>query len=212
MRTVTKTYGHERGYSCCFRQPRAKSHCRFLHGYALSFALTFACADDEVDENGWVIDFGGLKPVKAWLDENFDHKTILCGSDPAVSVLQLLNSDQFSYGPNYPTLSKLIDLIVLPGGVGCENFAEYVFETVDNMLKQEMLGETKAQLIKVEVREHGSNGASYEREFVPSIRKREQLTFRLDSTDIQKVMEHTVAQIREAVRDANSNRSRRRPG
>ena len=39
----TKTYGHEEGLSCCFRQWRAThSHCRLLHGYALSFRLTFA--------------------------------------------------------------------------------------------------------------------------------------------------------------------------
>ena len=32
----TKTYGHEEGLSCCFRQWRAThSHCRLLHGYAL---------------------------------------------------------------------------------------------------------------------------------------------------------------------------------
>jgi 6-pyruvoyltetrahydropterin/6-carboxytetrahydropterin synthase len=68
MRTVTKTYGHERGFSCVFRQPFADSHCHDPHGYPLSFGLTFACKDDQVDKNGWVIDFGGLKPVKAFLD------------------------------------------------------------------------------------------------------------------------------------------------
>jgi 6-pyruvoyltetrahydropterin/6-carboxytetrahydropterin synthase len=39
---VKKTYGHELGLSACFRQHRAKSHCRFLHGYPLSFTFTFA--------------------------------------------------------------------------------------------------------------------------------------------------------------------------
>jgi 6-pyruvoyltetrahydropterin/6-carboxytetrahydropterin synthase len=52
---VKKTYGHELGLSTCFRQHRAKSHCRFLHGYPLSFTFTFAAT--QRDENGWVIDF-----------------------------------------------------------------------------------------------------------------------------------------------------------
>ena len=38
----TKTYGHERGLSCAFRQPLAlHSHCSLLHGYALSFSFKF---------------------------------------------------------------------------------------------------------------------------------------------------------------------------
>lgn len=28
----TKTYGHDRGFSCAFRQWRADSHCRLIHG------------------------------------------------------------------------------------------------------------------------------------------------------------------------------------
>lgn len=37
----TKTYGHEVGLSATFRQWRAKSHCRLLHGYSLSFRFEF---------------------------------------------------------------------------------------------------------------------------------------------------------------------------
>ena len=34
---VEKYFGHDRGYSCAFRQWGAKSDCRLLHGYSLSF-------------------------------------------------------------------------------------------------------------------------------------------------------------------------------
>lgn len=38
----TKTYGHEVGLSCAFRQCRATHfHCRYLHGYAFSIHLEF---------------------------------------------------------------------------------------------------------------------------------------------------------------------------
>ena len=40
------------GFSCCFRQWRAtKTHCRFLHGYAVSFKVTF---EGELDHRNWV--------------------------------------------------------------------------------------------------------------------------------------------------------------
>ena len=37
----TKTYGHEVGLSCAFRQHKADSHCAKLHGYALSVKVEF---------------------------------------------------------------------------------------------------------------------------------------------------------------------------
>lgn len=37
----TKTYGHNAGLSCAFRQWKANSHCKYLHGYALSFKFVF---------------------------------------------------------------------------------------------------------------------------------------------------------------------------
>jgi 6-pyruvoyltetrahydropterin/6-carboxytetrahydropterin synthase len=48
-----KTYGHNEGLSCCFRQWRAThSHCRLIHGYALAFKLVFATR--ELDERNGV--------------------------------------------------------------------------------------------------------------------------------------------------------------
>ena len=38
---VTKTYGNERGLSCAFRQWKAESHCRLIHGYSLGFRFVF---------------------------------------------------------------------------------------------------------------------------------------------------------------------------
>ena len=66
----TKTYGHNIGLACVFRQPNADhSHCHLLHGYSLQFKFTFGCND--LDNKNWAVDFGGLKPLKKWLE---DHK------------------------------------------------------------------------------------------------------------------------------------------
>ena len=77
----TKHYGHNIGLSAVFRQPNADhSHCHLLHGYSLAFTFTFGC--DKLDDKNWAVDFGGLKPLKKWLEDTFDHKTVIDLQDP----------------------------------------------------------------------------------------------------------------------------------
>ena len=50
------------GFSCCFRQWKAETtHCKYLHGYGVSFRVTF---DGRLDHRNWVWDFGGMKRAK----------------------------------------------------------------------------------------------------------------------------------------------------
>lgn len=151
---VTKTYDHNLGLSACFRQPGAKSHCRDPHGYPLSFKLQFGART--LDDNNWVIDFGGLKPIKAWLVECFDHRTILAEDDPALEDFQALYRKWDFQQP-----------LTLPF-VGCEGFAKYVFDHVSEWLLDEHPNQRHHRglhLKSVEVREHGGNSAIYEVEF-----------------------------------------------
>ena len=143
----TKTYTHSAGLSCCFRQWRAThSHCQFLHGYAIQVKLVFESA--ALDERNWVVDFGGLKDVKAYLEGMFDHKTIVAEDDPLLPEFQKLR-DQ-----------KGIQLVVVPD-VGCEKFALMIFQAVDFMIA----GKYKhARLKSVEVSEHEGNSAVVLRE------------------------------------------------
>ena len=54
------------GYSTVFRQWRAEgTHCKFLHGYGISFKIIF---EGDLDERNWVWDFGGMKRAKTWID------------------------------------------------------------------------------------------------------------------------------------------------
>jgi 6-pyruvoyltetrahydropterin/6-carboxytetrahydropterin synthase len=154
MKQVKKTYGHELGLSATFRQWRAKSHCRFLHGYALAFTFTFECADNEVDENGWVIDFGGLKPLKEWLQETFDHKLCVAEDDPGRERLEALG-----YG-SCPAEPMLADLKIFKA-VGCEAFAELAWSVAARLCETDVHLLTKARCVAVECREHGANAATY---------------------------------------------------
>lgn len=141
----TKTFGHNEGLSCCFRQWRAShSHCTFIHGYALAFSFTFAT--DRLDENNWCYDFGGMKEVRAWLHEMFDHTTLVAADDPELETFRALHA------------KGLIDLRVLPD-VGCEATARHAHGHVAAFIADKTGG--RVWLESVEVREHEGNAASY---------------------------------------------------
>lgn len=141
----TKRYGHEVGLSACFRQWRARSHCHYLHGYALSVEFVFEA--DELDDRNWVVDFGGLRDLRKRLEDTFDHKTVVAADDP--------NLDWFRAGHDLDVL----DLVVLPD-VGCEKYAEYAGRLAVEWLAEHGL-DGRVRLVSCEVREHGANGASW---------------------------------------------------
>jgi 6-pyruvoyltetrahydropterin/6-carboxytetrahydropterin synthase len=143
--TSGKTYGHEQGLSCCFRQWRADSHCHYLHGYALKVSFLFTSF--ALDENGWVQDFGGLKELKGWLQEQFDHKLLVAKDDPLISTFRELE------------IAKAADLVILPN-VGIESFAAHIFQYAYSFISLQSDG--RVQLEKVTVAEHDGNSASYE--------------------------------------------------
>jgi len=135
--TSTKLFD---GYSTCFRQWKAEdTHCKFLHGYAVSFRVWF---EGELDHRNWVFDFGGMKRAK-----NKIH-----GLSP---------KDYFTYLLDHTTIvaQGIIQLRIMDS-VGCERFAEYLHKTINDFLQVETEGRVKAT--KVEVYEHERNSASYE--------------------------------------------------
>lgn len=151
MYLVTKTYGHDLGLSACFRQPLASSHCRDPHGYALSFKFTFSALS--LCPNNWVVDFGSLKPLKAWLVENFDHRTILAEGDPLIDDLAPIYA-KHGFAP----------INVLPF-VGCEGFASYAGEAAERLVITPWDRDNRGlRLVEVETREHGANSAIWRNE------------------------------------------------
>jgi len=148
--TSTKLFD---GYSSVFRQWRVDgTHCRFLHGYAVSFRVWF---EGDLDHRHWVFDFGGMKRAKNTIDgmspkEYFawllDHTTIVAEDDPRLDLFRLMDDD------------GIIQLRVIPA-VGCERFAEFLYNKINEFLVLETNGRVKAT--KVEVYEHEKNSASY---------------------------------------------------
>ena len=128
-----------------FRQPNADhSHCHLLHGYSLSFKFIFGCND--LDNKNWAVDFGGLKPLKAWLEDHFDHKTAIDRADPHMDVfLELQKKD-------------IIDMRIFDG-VGAEKFAEHAWRFADNLVRE--MSDGRCWCESAECAEHGSNSAIY---------------------------------------------------
>jgi 6-pyruvoyltetrahydropterin/6-carboxytetrahydropterin synthase len=136
-----------------FRQWKAEgTHCRFLHGYGVSFKVWF---EGEIDEKNWVWDFGGMKRAngtidgmnpKAWMDYMFDHTTLIAEDDPYLEGWKAMDHH------------GLIQLRVIPH-VGAERFAEFVFNKINDFVKAET--DNRVRVTKVEFMEHNKNSAIY---------------------------------------------------
>ncbi len=141
------------GFSTVFRQWKAETtHCRFVHGYGVSFKLTF---EGELDDRNWVWDFGGMKRAKtlidgmqpkAWMDYMFDHTFIVAEDDPfKESFLQM---DKVG----------VAQVRIIPAS-GAEKFAEYIYNKLNTFVDKETQGRVK--ITSVEFMEHGKNTALY---------------------------------------------------
>jgi 6-pyruvoyltetrahydropterin/6-carboxytetrahydropterin synthase len=141
------------GFSTVFRQWKAEeTHCRFLHGYGISFKVYF---EGELDHRNWVWDFGGMKRAKtlidgkspkAWMDYMFDHTTVVAEDDPHLDQFRRMD------------LFDLIQLRIIPA-TGAEKFAEYIYSKLNNFVHQETEG--RVRVTKVKFMEHGKNAAYY---------------------------------------------------
>jgi 6-pyruvoyltetrahydropterin/6-carboxytetrahydropterin synthase len=132
------------GFPCTHRQWRAESHCRFVHGYSREFYFEFACNERTVE--GWVVDFGGLKEVKEMLEYNFDHTFLASQDDPELSTWKELDK------------KGIIQLRILPNP-SMEGTAEWLYQTVNKMVKEKT--KNRAWVTLVEVRENEKNSAIF---------------------------------------------------
>ena len=141
------------GFSCCFRQWKAeKTHCKFLHGYGISFRVTF---EGKLDHRNWVWDFGGMKRAetlidglqpKAWMDYMFDHTVIVAKDAPNLSTFQTME------------IMGIIQLRIVEA-TGAEKFAEFIYNKLNEFIHKETQG--RVRIAQVEFMEHGKNTAIY---------------------------------------------------
>ena len=141
------------GFSTVFRQWKATdTHCRFVHGYGISFKVYF---EGELDHRNWVWDFGGMKRAKtkidglspkAWMDYMFDHTLVVAEDDPELQAFRMMDT------------AGVAQVRVIEA-TGAEKFAEYIYHKLNDFVKTETEGRVK--VTKVKFAEHGKNAAYY---------------------------------------------------
>ena len=142
MYKVTKTYGHERGFSCAFRQWSSNTNCQYLHGYSLGFSIELE--SNSLDINNWVYDFGKFSFLETWLKERFDHTLLVSKTDPELDLIKSLNHKA----------AKIVEL----EKISCEYFAEITFKFLE-----EHFSNLDVTVNSVIVSEHSSNSAGFYR-------------------------------------------------
>ena len=131
-------------FPCTHRQWLAESHCKYVHGYSREFYFEFQST--ELTKEGWVVDFGGLKEVKAWLEYMFDHTFLAAEDDPYLSLFKDMDEN------------SIIQLRTLPN-VGMEGTAKYVYDTVNEIIRVKTNGRAWVKLVQVS--ENEKNSAIY---------------------------------------------------
>lgn len=83
--------------------------CRFLHGHNGTVEIELTAGS--LDKRGMVRDFTEIKQVvQAWIDEELDHKMILCRRDAIVPTLKERSEPVFLMDEN-PTAEAIAKLI-----------------------------------------------------------------------------------------------------
>ena len=141
------------GFSTVFRQWKAEdTHCRFVHGYGVSFKVYF---EGDLDHRNWVWDFGGMKRAKTqidgkspkeWMDYMFDHTLVVAEDDPELEAFKQMDR------------AGVAQVRVIPA-TGAEKFAEYIYNKLNEFVDTETEG--RVRVTKVKFMEHGKNAACY---------------------------------------------------
>lgn len=137
------------------RQPSHDGHCAWVHGHNWGFEFEFRAK--ELDECGFVVDFGKLKWLKEWINERFDHTLVLNEDDPWLGHLQfvlggLKDEDKFTL--DMPMLAKIL---VVPD-CSSEGLCAYLLHECAKVVSKQTNG--RVSLYKVTVIEDSKNHAT----------------------------------------------------
>lgn len=109
-------------FDAAHRVERHGGKCSSLHGHR--YVVEITCAAPELDDAGFVVDFGVVKEVVGrWIDDNLDHTTIFDRDDSWMTVLASA-AQQAEMRPWY-------DLGVPPTA---ENLAQHLYEKAGELL------------------------------------------------------------------------------
>jgi 6-pyruvoyltetrahydropterin/6-carboxytetrahydropterin synthase len=133
------------GYPCAHRQWKDQGHCKFIHGYSREFMFWFKAK--ELDDKNWVMDFGGFKEFKAFLEDYFDHSCLINADDPEMPLFKDMDK------------KGILKLRVLDN-VGMEGTSKFLHQKMNEYLTAKTNG--RVWCFRVETRENEKNSGLYE--------------------------------------------------
>lgn len=101
IREIHFSYGH--------RLLNYQGKCANLHGH--NGRLQIELSAEKLDKLGMVVDFYEIrKKIGAWIDQNLDHRMILCEQDPIAALLKKAGDPvvTIAENPTAETLAKWI--------------------------------------------------------------------------------------------------------
>ncbi len=85
--------------------------CRHLHGH--NGRAEIVLEGESLDQQGMLVDFSDIKRLlRTWIEDELDHRMILCEADPAIPTLKQLNEP----------------LVIVPWNPTAENIAKMIFD------------------------------------------------------------------------------------
>ena len=148
MYTVTKTFGE---YPFAHRQHNHDGHCAYVHGH--NWRFTVELQSDDLDNNGFVYDFGKFGWLKSWLEFMFDHTLLINQDDPHLEFFQ----EHCVKDAKNPL--GLWDMRVIPNGS-----AEHLAELVGRRIQSHFEDDKRIQLVSLTVMEDNKNAAIWKPE------------------------------------------------
>ena len=127
------------------RQHEHEGHCSLIHGHNWDIEVRFTSTT--VDRNGFVVDFGKLKPMKEYLNR-FDHALVLRSDDP---ILYKLSED----------ICRIVELPDASSeGLAKHLFGEFslMIDSLDEFSDERL---RKVEIVEVVVYEDSKNSARY---------------------------------------------------
>lgn len=147
MFTCKKTYAD---IPFAHRQHLHDGHCSQIHGHNWSVTFTFGC--EALDECGFVVDFGKLRPLKRWIDRNLDHACVFNRDDPLLEEILAINEKS----------GCRVYQAYIVDQCSSEGMAKHLFEVMGPKVRKMTRG--RAFLLSVEVVEDSRNSATYQPE------------------------------------------------
>lgn len=125
------------------RQHRHAGHCARIHGHSWTVSLTFACR--ELDRHGFVVDFGGLRFLREWIDTHLDHACVLSADDPELGWVR-------------PKDGSVFKLLVVENA-SAEGIARHLHAALDPLVRSETGG--RAWIAELELHEDSRNSVRF---------------------------------------------------